>query len=78
MAPLHLALKPGGGWRVCGDYRRLNCATKDDAYPIPTMWDTGLTGKRIFSKVDLMRGYMQIPMSAADIAKTVIITPFGL
>ena len=36
-APLHLAPKPGGGWRPCGDYRWLNCATKDDAYPIPTM-----------------------------------------
>ena len=79
-APLHIALKPGGGWRPCGDYRRLNCATKDDAYPIPTMRDfnTNLAGKRIFSKVDLMRGYMQIPMSSRDIAKMVIITPFGL
>ena len=79
-APLHMAPEPGGGWRPYGDYQRLNCATKDDAYPIPTMRDfnTDLAGKWIFSKVDLMRGYMQIPMSAADIAKTAIITRFGL
>ena len=79
-SPLHLAPKPGGGWRPCGDYRRLNCATKDDAYPIPTMRDfsANLAGKRVFSVVDLMRGYMQIPMSKEDVAKTAIVTPFGL
>ena len=49
------------------DYRRLNCATKDDAYPILP-----------FSIVDLMWGYMQIPMSARDITKMAIITLFGL
>ena len=36
---LHIAPKPGGGWCPCGDYRRLNCVTKDDAYPVPTMRD---------------------------------------
>ena len=41
-------------------------------------FNTNLAGKRIFSKVDLMRGYMQIPMSSRDIAKMVIITLFGL
>ena len=33
--PLHVAPKPGGGWRPFGDYRRLNDSTKFDRYPVP-------------------------------------------
>ena len=38
-SPLMVAAKPGGGWRVCGDYRRLNSATPDDKYPVKTLQD---------------------------------------
>ena len=41
-------------------------------------FNANLAGKRIFSFVDLMRGYIQILMSSRDAAKTAIITPFGL
>ena len=35
-------------------------------------------GKSVFSKVDLVQGYYQVPMAPGDIRKMAIITPFGL
>jgi transposase InsO family protein len=79
-SPLHMVLKKDGSWRPCGDYRLLNLATEADKYPLPNMADVsfGLHGKKIFSKIDLRKGYWQIPVNPADIPKTAVITPFGL
>ena len=79
-SPLLVTTKPCGGWRVCGDYRRLNNLTTDDRYPVRTLQDftSELHGKKVFSKVDLMKGYHQIPVADDDVKKTAVITPFGL
>ena len=71
---------PCGGWRVCGDYRRLNNMTTTDRYPVRNLQDfnNDLRGKKFFSKVDLLKGYHQIPVNDPDIRKTAVITPFGL
>jgi hypothetical protein len=72
--------KKDGGWQPCGDFRRLNTQTSDDKYPLPNMGDLSgrLSGCTVFSKLDLQKGYFQVPVAAADVAKTAIITPFGL
>ena len=77
---LHMVPKKDGSVRPCGDYRRLNERTSGDAYPIPHVQDfaAGLAGCRIFSKIDLVKGYHQVPVHPTDVPKTAIATPFGL
>ena len=79
-SPLHMVTKASGGWRPCGDFRRLNNATTPDRYPVPHIQDftAHLAGAVIFSKVDLVRGYHQVPVHPQDVPKTAVITPFGL
>jgi hypothetical protein len=79
-SPLHMVRKKDGSWRPCGDYRQLNLQTVEDKYPLPNMADlvARLDGCTVFSKLDLRKGYLQVPVAADDVAKTAIITPFGL
>ncbi len=79
-SPLHMVPKADGSFRPCGDYRRLNTVTEDDQYPLPSIQDltANLARCTVFSKIDLVKGYHQVPMAESDIPKTAICTPFGL
>ena len=72
--------KKDGRWRPCRDYRGLNTVTVPDCYPLPNIADfsSRITGSTVFSKLDLQKGYYQVPMAEEDICKTGIIMPFGM
>jgi hypothetical protein len=79
-SPLHMVPKKDRSSRPCGDYRHLSLLTTPDKYPLPNMQDlsNGLLGCNIFSKIDLVKGYHQIPVAASDIPKTAIFMTFGM
>ena len=66
--------------RFCIDYRKLNQVTKNDAHPLWRIDDmlVALKDARLFSTLDLRRGYWQIQMDPKDQAKTAFVTHNGL
>jgi hypothetical protein len=75
-----MVLKKDISWQPCGNYCCLNLVTTPDKYPLPNILDlsNSLLGCTVFSKIDLVKGYHQIPVATIDIPKTAISTPFGL
>ncbi len=68
------------GWRICGDYRSLNAATKSDAEPLPLVQSVfdQLAGMQWFSKLDLLKGFNQIPVERRSRELMAVSTPGGL
>ena len=65
---------------LCIDYRRLSSMTMADAYPMVRIDDLlDMLGQAcFFTKLDLTRGYWQVPMAEEDRAKTASTTPMGI
>ncbi|BHF65316.1 hypothetical protein SprV_0200832600 [Sparganum proliferum] len=80
-SPLHIVPNAAtGDWRPCGDYRAQNNVTVPDRYSFSHLQDFAgaLFGKSVFSKIDLVRAFHQIPIAPEDISKMAVTTPHGL
>ncbi|RYO48629.1 hypothetical protein AA0116_g12405 [Alternaria tenuissima] len=79
-APVLFARKPGGGLRLCIDYRALNAITKKDRYPLPLIRETlnNLSKAKWFTKLDVIAAFHKIRVAEGDEWKTAFRTRFGL
>ncbi|GFN84804.1 Zinc finger protein, partial [Plakobranchus ocellatus] len=75
-SPVVVVKKKDGTNRVCIDYRRLNKLTIFDPQPMTPPADIfqGMEKDQYFSKIDLSKGYWQIPVRKEDIPKTAFVT----
>jgi len=74
-SPIVVVKKKNRDIRLCIDYRKLNLQTIKDAYALPNLSVSALTGSKWFSVLDLKFGYYQIEMNEADKPKTAFVTP---
>lgn len=79
-SPFVLVAKKDYSVRFCIDFRALNKITVPDAEPIPDVEElfAKLKGFQYFTKIDLAKGYWQIPLAEGDKPKTAFRTSKGL
>ena len=78
-SPIVLVKKKDSSIRFCVDFRKLNRVTIFDPEPMPNAEDLFalLNKARYLSKIDLSKGYWQVPMSPGSVEKTSFLTPDG-
>ena len=78
-SPVAIVRKKDGSNHVCVDYRKLNKITVFDPEPMGSADEIfhKLRKDKYFSKIDLSKGYWQVPVAETDIAKTAFVTPDG-
>ena len=79
-SPCVLVPKPDGTYRFCTDFRQVNKATKSDSYPIPRVDDCvdKVGNAKYVTKLDLLKGYWQVPLSSRAKEISAFTTPDGL
>ena len=79
-SPLVIVKKSDGTDRYCVDYRYVNAKTVFDSEPVPDQSEifAKLAKDKYFTKIDLSKGYWQIPMKEEAKHITAFITHHGL
>lgn len=79
-SPCILVPKADGSMQMCTDYRQVNARTRSDSFPLPRIDDIiDSVGNAMFlTKIDLLKGYYQVPLT--DNAKSIsaFVTSDGL
>ena len=79
-SPLFLVPKKDGTYRPVIDFRKVNEVTENDRYPLPVLKDLLMSlgkGNKMFSSLDLLSGYWQVPMAPESREVTAFSTPQG-
>lgn len=78
-SPIFLIKKSSGEYRPIVDFRKINGVTAPDFFPIPRISEIfqNLSGKSLFSTIDLNSGYFQVNLHEKDRAKTAFTTEQG-
>ena len=78
-SPIVVVPKKDGSIGLCVDYRQLNQVTIFDPEPMPKLEDVihKLVNAKFISKLDLTKGFWQIPLTESSKEKSAFITTFG-
>uniref|UniRef100_A0A3B4ZKQ1 Gypsy retrotransposon integrase-like protein 1 n=1 Tax=Stegastes partitus TaxID=144197 RepID=A0A3B4ZKQ1_9TELE len=79
-SPCILVPKQDKSPRFCTDLRKVNSVTKTDSFPLPRMDDCidQVGSAKFVSKLDLLKGYWQVPLSQRAQEISAFVTPSGL
>jgi len=79
-SPVLFVKKPGGGLRLCVDYRALNALSTKNQYPLPLIRETldRMAKAKYFTKLDIIAAFNRIRVAKGDEYKTAFRTRYGL
>ena len=79
-SPCVLVSKTDGGVRMCTDFRKPNMVTRADCFPLARIDDIidAIGDATYITKLDLLKGYYQVPLTERAKRISAFITPFGL
>ncbi|KAL1248067.1 hypothetical protein QQF64_023443 [Cirrhinus molitorella] len=76
-SPCILVPKSDGSLRFCTDFRKVNSVTKADSFPLPRVEDCvdRVGSSRYVTKLDLLKGYWQVPLTQRASEISAFVTP---